>query len=655
MPPLLPHTHRHPKPNRCFWVTFALPAFLLVWIWGINSISPTPTSAYSGAEIQILASQTAAETAAPDTLTLHPLHLKLDGRIVPLPDSLCQILLPFPLPAEAVQALSRNPVVQQALRYVTEKAGAEGYLSAAPDSLRFPETPGAPLRLWVSRGCRFSVSSTEISLQHAPDAPETALPASLEAGLENLSGRFLHPGRPFRQELTEREINAQLSFWEREGYLFATVRPELQLSHNTCEVAVTFATEPGPPVIVESVRFTGVSRNDPGYLTRVSGIREGDLLNAPAIRAARLQLENTGLLAAVDEPLLMQEPGSTGFIVEIAVQERRTNAVDLLFGYVPDPGGGGTVVGTGDLVLRNVFLPGSRLDLQFERLQQFVTRLDLGFESQHIGSTPFGAGARFRFEQQDTLYQVRTLRLNGRYHLSSTTILIASLRQEVSVSGTLPIAQQRVLDATSLFTGFGIAFRDTDRLRNPTRGAELSLLAETGIKRITDANREQFTERSRLNQQELTLAARAYLSPLRRQVLSPSLNGFLSFSPEYTESDLNRFGGARSLRGYREEQFQSSRMIWADTEYRYLLDETSYAFLFGALGWYERPALIFESRPTSGPDEPRPPANQREWLRSWGFGFAVGTPLGTMQFSYALGRGDTFGNGKIHVGLRADI
>ncbi|WP_124245585.1 BamA/TamA family outer membrane protein [Cyclonatronum proteinivorum] len=592
--------------------------------------------------------------AVPDSLSLHPLHLKLDGRRVSLPDSLRKI--EPPIITEEAAGLPQNDVLQQAIRYVTEKAGADGYLQAAPDSLRLPESPGDPLQLWISRGCRFSLSSIEARLIPTanPDtADATAVPEQSEAELQALAGRYLRPGRPFRQESVEREIRAQLDFWEREGYLFARVQPELHIQD--CTVAVTLKADPGPLVQVESLRLTGVNRNNPVFLARVSGIREGMVLNAASLRAARLNLENTGLLASVGEAVLMQEPGSSGFIVEIDVEERRTNAVDLLFGYLPDPGGGGTVIGTGDLVLRNVFLPGSRLDLQFERLQQFVTRLDLGFESQHIGSTPFGAGARFRFEQQDTLYQVRTLRLNGRYRLSSTTSLIASLRQEVSVSGALPVAQLRVLDATSLFTGFGITFRDTDRLRNPTRGAELSFLAETGIKRITDANREQFTERSRLNQQELSFSARAYLSPLRRQVISPGLNGFLSLSPEYTESDLNRFGGARSLRGYREEHFQASRMIWGDAEYRYLLDETSYAFVFGALGWYERPALIFEGRPTIAPEDPRPPASQREWLRSWGFGFAVGTPLGTMQFSYALGRGDSFGNGKVHVGLRADI
>lgn len=624
---------------------------LALFFWGYQWMDKAPAPSAVLAAVPAAAASSGSAAAVPDSLSPHPLQLQFDGRRAPLPDSLSRVTLPHPIPD--AETLFRLPLVQQAVRYATTLAGAEGYLAAAIDSLRLPAQPGDPLVLLGNRGCAHTLAFTRITLTNTPgDWSEEQL-REFEAAMQGISGSFLRTGRRYRADLAEQEIGAVLRFWEREGHLFAQVRPELRL--HECAISLDLATDPGPLVRADELRFSGVSRNNPDFLARVSGIREGSILDAAALRNARLSLENTGLLSSVEDLLILQETGTGRFILEIVVQERRTNAIDLLFGYVPDPGGGGTVVGSGDLVLRNVFLPGSRLDLQFERLQQFVTRLDMGYESRFIGNSPFGAGARFRFEQQDTLYQVRNLQFSGRYRLSSTTDLIAGLRQEVSVSGALPVQQQRVLDATSLFTGFGIEFRDTDRLRNPTRGATFFLLAETGVKRLTDANRELFTERSRLNQQEVHFRAQAYLSPFRRQVVAPSLHGFLSLSPEYTESDLNRFGGARNLRGYREEQFQASRMLWSDAEYRYLLDEDSYAFVFGALGWYERPVLIFEGRPAVGDEPARQSAAQREWLRSWGFGFAVGTPLGTMQFSYALGRGDTFGNGKVHVGLRADI
>jgi outer membrane translocation and assembly module TamA len=137
-------------------------------------------------------------------------------------------------------------------------------------------------------------------------------------------------------------------------------------------------------------------------------------------------------------------------------------------------------------------------------------------------------------------------------------------------------------------------------------------------------------------------------------------------SPHYTETDLNRFGGAKSLRGFREEQFQSSHMLWGDLEYRYLLDRFSYAFIFSAAGYYQRPVLVFDERsaPASSfteQDESRELVEnasrqkQSEMLYSYGFGFSYATPVGIIRFNYALSQADSFANGKVHVGIQARL
>lgn len=554
-----------------------------------------------------------------------------DGRTESLPDSLRSVRLP----SEPNQLQSYPKHV----RAIPVIIGADGYLSAALDSVSVNEERQR-VTFHANRGCRFSISDLNIHLTASDTLSERLV---TEFKVE--SRRFIRTGDFYSQRNTEREIRELIRFWELEGYLFAKATPSLQIAPESCTADLAIEISPGERVIASNQLFPGLERNDPAFLSRISGVRQGDVINPQKLRNARLNLENTELFQAVNDIAIIKSGDEFSLLYDI--EERRTNSFDLLFGYVPEPTGGSNFIGSGDLIIRNVFFQGSRLDVSFERLQQFVTKLDAGYESVYIGSTPFGAGMRFSFEQQDTLYQIRNIRFNGRYRLSSSTSILGSLRQEISASGTVPAEFQRVFDARSFFTGLGIEYRETDQLINPTRGVRFRMLAETGFKRIDDPAVAQFTEQTRWSQQEIELTARAFISPFRRQVISPSVNGYLMISPEYTESDFNRFGGARSLRGYREDQFQSARMLWGDTEYRYLLDRLSYAFVFGALGYYERPELIFERELNIGV--------QSEWLYSYGFGFSYATPLGIMQFTYALSREDDFSNGKVHVGITANL
>lgn len=558
-------------------------------------------------------------------------RLVADGRNESLPDSLRFVRLP----SEPTQIRS----YPKHFRDIPVILGADGYLSAALDSVSVNEDRQL-ITFHANRGCSFSISDLSIHLT-SPDI----LSERLIAEFEEEGRRFIRIGDIYSQRNTEREIRELIRFWEMEGYLFARATPSLEIDPESCTLDVAIEINPGERVIATDQLFPGLERNDPAFLSRISGVRQGDVITPQILRNALLNIENTELFQSVNDIAVIKSGDEFSLLYDI--EERRTNSFDLLFGYVPEPTGSSNFIGSGDLIIRNIFFQGSRLDVSFERLQQFVTKLDAGYESVYIGSTPFGAGMRFSFEQQDTLYQIRNIRFNGRYRLSSSTIILGSLRQEVSASGAVPAEFQRVFDARSFFTGLGIEYRETDQLVNPTQGVRFRMLAETGFKRIDDPAVAQFTEQTMWSQQEIELSARAFISPFRRQVISPSVNGYLMISPEYTESDFNRFGGARSLRGYREDQFQSARMLWGDTEYRYLLDRLSYAFVFGALGYYERPELIFERELNIG--------TQSEWLYSYGFGFSYATPLGIMQFTYALSREDDFSNGKIHVGITANL
>jgi outer membrane protein insertion porin family len=108
----------------------------------------------------------------------------------------------------------------------------------------------------------------------------------------------------------------------------------------------------------------------------------------------------------------------------------------------------------------------------------------------------------------------------------------------------------------------------------------------------------------------------------------------------FEESDLFRLGGTNSLRGYRENQFLGSRVLWSNLEYRLLLTRRTFAFIFYDTGYYQRkeePEKLIEK--------------QEAFNMGYGLGLNVETGIGVLAVSFALAKGDSFSEGKIHFGL----
>ena len=131
-----------------------------------------------------------------------------------------------------------------------------------------------------------------------------------------------------------------------------------------------------------------------------------------------------------------------------------------------------------------------------------------------------------------------------------------------------------------------------------------------------------------------------YLQPFFRQVIGTGLHAKDLRSDRIEDGDLYRFGGTNTLRGYRENQFLGSSIVWSNLEYRFLMGRRSFLFGFIDTGYFFRPA-----------DERRAIVSSEALKVGYGLGFRVDTSLGLLGVSYALGRGDTFSTGKIHFGI----
>ncbi|TVQ68706.1 MAG: hypothetical protein EA363_10670 [Balneolaceae bacterium] len=507
-----------------------------------------------------------------------------------------------------------------------------GYFSAEIDSITYPGIRAeiAPtIYIHVTTGCRYRIGA--LNYRVADKEPE----------LLDRFVSFYGEGDEYDRTALESEFRRAIRHMENQGYPLARLQiTGFHPDHASCTVDIDAELEAGRAMTATGVVTNPVKQIRPDYIQTASGVREDDTITPDLFRRGRRNLENTGFFRQVSEGDLLIRDGDTYIYYD--VEEQRANHFDLMFGYVPGQATGNDIVGRGEMLIRNVGWTGSTLQLMFERLDNMVTRLESGFEREWIMGQPLGSGIDFRFVQQDTSYQIREIHLMGTYRRTPERRYSLHLGQQNVSANDDPALNITVLDGVTRTAGFGFRFDNTDSRFTPRRGMFFDLYVESGFRRIDDVRAEELGSRGTMMQQRVRSSLKTYYSPFARQILALGIHGALIESPEYTETDVMPLGGSRSIRGYREEQFRVARYAWSELEYRYLLDPYSHAFVFGAAGGYERPAMLGRVEDSSS-----------GWLYSGGFGFRFQTPIGLMQFTYAVSAEDPLHNGKVHFSLTA--
>lgn len=538
----------------------------------------------------------------------------------------------FLLPGEVGTEILNYDTDSEITGFINSWLVDKGYLDAASDSI---STEGEQLQIYVTEGCRYRLEDVYIEVT----GDETA------SDIETVIYGTAYQGSVFTTDLIGQISAGWLNELEEEGYYLGEFQiEEVRKNSDNCSISLNATVTAGERLTVHGVRFESLTRNDPEYLKRVSGIRVGERMTPGLLERGQQNLINSGLFDDVSrgELILVNDEAFALYRVE----EQQLNFFDGLIGYVPDAAGLGNIAGYGDILLRNTIAEGNLLELRYEQLQPLVSKLNIRAEQQYPGGFPVRIGGMLNFTQQDTSYLVRNTELNTGYRIFPGFEIIGHVRAERS-SVAEPGTGTALLSVNSRanFYGLGFNFRNTDRYRVPTRGYHSRVMLERGRRFIND---DRFVDDDQLSFTQSILKAdvRGYIPVGPRQVLAPRLNAMFLESSEYLITDLFRFGGAETLRGFREDQFRASSVVWGELEGRYLLDRNSFLFLFGAYGIYNRPQLINEAT-----DQLAITDN----LTSFGFGLAFQSPLGIIKFSYAISPDEDLANGKVHVGITAGL
>lgn len=470
---------------------------------------------------------------------------------------------------------------------------------------------------------------------------------------------FLKSGDVFTGEALEKSVEEILQYYVERGRFLARVTVEEidQIDEDTeggqptydsaPRLEVTLRVEAGPVVPLKRIDLVGGSRTAPTLVARVAGLQVGETLPEFNPVAIQRSLISAGLFEDVGEPELLVESDS-GAVLRIPVVEGDPGSFDLVLGYLPpqDGTGEGSIIGNGHLQLRNMFGGGRTLAVRLNRLPGHASSIDARASTPFLIGLPLGASVDFHGLEQDSTYGKQDYGGEFRYYAASGMDVFGNFSREITSPGRAGLrlgltGRQTIPDADAWFLGVGATVRRVDRASNPTRGMFFEMNLESGRKErservVVDADTSRRS--TVLDQKRLRAAARVFLPTFQRQVLVFGADAGLLISAEYDRSDLFRFGGATTLRGYDEDRFIGRAVGRGLAEYRLLIDRVSYAYAFFDLGYVERPVL-----PDLDPESSFHPG--------YGIGIQFRTAVGLVNVSAAVNPESGPTDARIHAGL----
>lgn len=458
----------------------------------------------------------------------------------------------------------------------------------------------------------------------------------------------LHSGIPFNDALLEQDIQALLVRYEKLGYPFARCSVESVDRRSGSAVdsaAILLRVDEGSPMQIDEIRVEGNKETDADVIVRETRIEPGEPYNPAKISAIRQRLNRLNIFSSVSEPELYMRDSKGGLLIK--VQEGNTNTFDGIVGYIPSTGSGqgGYLTGLASVAMRNLFGTGRKLSMHWQREDQYSQEIGVQYLEPWVLGAPVNLGGGWLQHQQDTSYVRRTLDVRTELMFSEELSVAFVLNTERVIPATDSLTGPRVVGTNEVTAGLEIQYDSRDDIYSPGSGARYRTDYHYGHKSITEVPAyAQGLVLGGGTVQRVGVDFEFYIPAFRRQVVAIGLHGREVHTGEVQESEMYRFGGANTLRGYRENQFLGSEVAWTNTEYRFILARRTFFFTFLDTGYYNHPGDDLRGIPSS-----------QAFRYGYGIGVRLDTSLGNLGVSFALGQGDSFSTAKIHFGLINDF
>lgn len=441
--------------------------------------------------------------------------------------------------------------------------------------------------------------------------------------------------------------NTQI-WYENNGYPFARIFLD-SIEIHCGEAEAKICAQSGTLNTIDSLSWRGTAKISKVFLYNYLGIKPGDVYNEQVI----LQIEDR----VKELPFIAQTKPADVFLLEsqslirLYLDNRKASSFSGLVGFLPNNEKDGKLLLTGEGVvkLKNALGKGETFDAEWKRLQAATQSIAIRVSWPFLFNLPIGIDGTFNLYKRDTSFLNLQQSIGIQYIQKGNDYLKAFVEQRTSnrlgaVASQNVTLQTDYADVSSLSYGLEWNRSRLDYRYNPRKGLRILARSAAGTRKLSEINTNQenpdAAQNSRLLQISGMLDLDGFIPVFRQATVNIGFNGAFLSTERMFENELARIGGNSSLRGFDEESIFASTYLIGTLEYRYLLEQNSYLFLFGNGAWYENVAVN---------------RNIRDWPYGFGAGLSFETKAGIFAISYALG--SQFGNpiefrsAKVHIGI----
>jgi len=527
---------------------------------------------------------------------------------------------------------------------------ARGYIAASIDSIQSDST-AITLRLFI--GDKYQWDSIHIDEQSRHWLSQIGWD---EHVLKNNSFD--------RNKLFEMQ-SRMFSYFENNGYPFAKIYlQDFRIYGN--KVSGSFSVKTGSLYFVDSIKIRGNATISKDYLQQFLNIKNGSIYNKEKLQNISSELKKLNYVEEKFPPQFIWR--STGGVVELFLEQKKSSQVNILVGFLPGSNVEGSnklkLTGEGLLNLKNAFGNGENIGVRWQKLLASSQQLNIHFQQPYLFKSPFGIDFGFNLLKKDSAFLNFDLKLGALFSINNrqtgklyiqrfSSIVNAVDTSQIALTKRLP--EEADVRVTNL--GFEYYLNTTNYIFNPINGFEVSFNTSAGNKiikpnhqilELKDPNNPDFdfsslydTIKTKSYQLKSVLSVTKYF-PLgkNRSTVKASINGGYISGSHIFRNELFQIGGYRLLRGFDEQSQFLSQYGIATLEYRYLVGENSYFNVFSDGGW---------GKDNSGGN------NKKFNFLAAGLGLSFETKAGLFNLAWAVGkRNDTNFNlrqSKIHFGF----
>ena len=453
----------------------------------------------------------------------------------------------------------------------------------------------------------------------------------------------LYHNKPFNHQQLRKLQESLLEHYENNGYPFAAVRLD-SVKIDQERISASLVVSLNTLYTIDSVEIIGKANISPIYLYSYLGIKPGDVYNEKLIGEIPARIKELAFLKE-NKPAQVKFTDKRA-ILYLNLGTKKASRFMGVIGFLPQSKATSKLIVTGEaqLNLLNSFGRGELIHFNWRSLQPRTQDLKVNLVYPFLLSTPFGADLEFKLYKRDTLYLDLFTTAAIQYLLGGGNSLKAYVHnKETRVLGR-GSTSSTYSNVKSTLYGLGYTVRKLDYALNPRKGISASVQGGAGTKRIKndpDLNLDSVETRSVEYEGVATLDG--YIPLSGRNVLHLGLAGGYRRSKSMFVNELYRFGGLATLRGFDEETIFASSYVIYNVEYRYLLEQNSFLYIFVNGAYYENEIKRLQGE---------------SWLDTpigYGAGISFETKAGIFSLTYAIGQQQ--GNppnlkaAKVHFGI----